>query len=252
MAVIRCCAGIIRYVRWSLDLPRQVGEFVLLRLSQIARSAHAPLGSETCKPNLYVIVASNPERFLKLWWRHDPRLFYTREGVAPVKRFIETSRPVRVWYNASISGGDNGVVLSNLLAISTDPGGGLVDYPIFAGPSILGSRTSFTVVRNISSALVVVDPAQVSRLNIGQLVDYIGLVGLAEINLDQDVGEAPTILKVFAAANTPPPAEMTVWDQGLAAVAVHDSAAQSGATVANGNSDTEAARCALATDARPR
>lgn len=196
-------------------LNRQVGEFVLLRLSQIARSAHAPLGSETCKPNLYVIVASNPERFLKLWWRHDPRLFYTREGVAPVKRFIETSRPVRVWYNASISGGDNGVVLSNLLAISTDPRGGLVDYPIFAGPSILGSRTSFTVVRNISSALVVVDPAQVSRLNIGQLVDYIGLVGLAEINLDQDVGEAPTILKVFAAANTPPPAEMTVWDKAL-------------------------------------
>ena len=38
-------------------LSRQSGEFVLLRLSQIARSAHAPLGSETCKPNLFVIVA---------------------------------------------------------------------------------------------------------------------------------------------------------------------------------------------------
>jgi hypothetical protein len=196
-------------------LSRQVGEFVLVRLSQIARTAHAPLGPQTCKPNLYVIVAHNPERFLLLWWRHDPRLFNTREGVAPVKRFIETPRPVRVWYNAAVSGGDNGVVLGNLLATSTDPGGGLVDYPIFAGPSTLGSRTTYTVVQNISSVIVVVDPAQVSALNIGQLVDYIGLVGLAEVNLDRDVGEAPTILKVFAATNVPPPPEMTVWDKAL-------------------------------------
>jgi hypothetical protein len=196
-------------------MPRGAGEFALLRLSQIARSAHVPLGSETCRPNLFVIVAQNPERFLRLWWRHDPRLFNTRFGVAPVKRFIEYSRPVRVWYNAAVTGGDNGVVLGNLLATSTDPGGGLVDYPVFAGPSILGSRITRTVVQNISSAIVVVDLAQVSKLNIGQLVDYIGLVGLAEINLDKDVGEAPTILKVFSATNIPPPPEMTVWDRAL-------------------------------------
>jgi len=195
-------------------MPREAGEFALLRLSQIARSAHVPLGSETCRPNLFVIVAQNPERFLRLWWRHDPRLFNTRFGVAPVKRFIEYSRPVRVWYNAAVTGGDNGVVLGNLLATSTDPGGGLVDYPVFAGPSILGSRITRTVVQNISSAIIVVDLAQVSKLNIGQLVDYIGLVGLAEINLDKDVGEAPTILKVFSATNIPPP-EMTVWDKAL-------------------------------------
>jgi len=196
-------------------LRREVGEFVLLRLSQIARAAHAPLGPENCKPNLLVIVAENPEKFLRLWWRHNPRLFNTRFGVAPVKHFIETPRPVRVWYNAGITGGDNGVLLGDLLALSTDPGGGFVDYPVFKGPSTLGSRTTLTVVRNITSAIVVVDPAQVSKLNIGQLVDYIGLVGLAEINLDKDLGEAPTILKVFAASETTPPPEMTVWDKAM-------------------------------------
>jgi len=196
-------------------MTRKAGEFVLLRLSQIARAAHAPLGPETCRPNLYVIFANNPERFLRLWWRHDPRLFNTRFGVAPVRRFIENPRPVRVWYNAGITGGDNGVVLGNLLALSTDPGGGFVDYPVFTGPSILGSRITRTVVRNINSAILVVDPAKVSKLNIGQLVDYIGLVGLAEINLDKDLGEAPTILKVFAANESPPPPEMTAWDKAM-------------------------------------
>jgi len=106
-------------------LSREAGEFVLTRLSQIAMSAHAPLGSATCKPNLFVLVANE-------------------------------------------------------------------------------------------SAIVVVDPVQVSKLNIGQLADYIGLVGLAEINLDKDLGEAPSILKVFAASEmAPQPLEMTTWDKAL-------------------------------------
>ncbi|HWX81404.1 MAG TPA: hypothetical protein VNZ02_14985 [Steroidobacteraceae bacterium] len=200
-------------------MSREAGEFALTRLSQIARSAHVPLGSETCKPNLFVIVAKYPDKFLKLWWHQYPRLFSTREGVAPVKRFIENPRPVRVWYNASIIGGDSGIVFhdlfTGLLGMSMGPAAGTIDYPVFTGPSILGSRITRTVVRNITSAIVVVDPALVSRLNIGQLVDYIGLVGLAEINLDKDLGEAPTILKVFAASNIPPPAEMTDWDKAM-------------------------------------
>ena len=85
-------------------MPRAAGEFALLRLSQIARSAHAPLDSETCKPNLFVIVAKNPEKFLRLWWRHDPRLFNTRFGVAPVRHFIEYPRPVRGLASTPLAG----------------------------------------------------------------------------------------------------------------------------------------------------
>jgi hypothetical protein len=198
-------------------MTRQAGEFVLTRLSQIARSVHAPLGLETCKPNLFVIVAKNPEIFLRLWWHQKPRLFNTREGVAPVKRFIEKPRPVRVWYNASISGGDGGIVssdLTGLLGMSMGPAAATISYPVFAGPSSLGSRITYTVVREIMSAIVVVDPAEVSKLNIGQLVDYIGMVGLAEINLDKDLGDAPTILNVFNTSESPP-MEMTAWDKAM-------------------------------------
>jgi len=213
-------------VRWDhpvcplvAGMSRQAGEFFLTRLSQIARDAKVPLGSETCKPNLFVIVAKNPEKFLRLWWHHNPRLFNTRFGVAPVKRFIEYPRPVRVWYNAAAIGGDNGVVFNDLftglLVMSMAPGVGMVDYPVFTGPSILGSRITYTVVRNITSAIVVVDPAQVGQLSIGQLVDYVGLVGMAEINLDKDLGAAPTILKVFTASEVAPPPEMTAWDRAM-------------------------------------
>jgi hypothetical protein len=61
-------------------LSKQQGEFVLARLSQIVKSAGAPLGSETCKPNFYVIVASDPELLLQEWWHRDPDLFAGQKG----------------------------------------------------------------------------------------------------------------------------------------------------------------------------
>jgi hypothetical protein len=50
------------------------GEFLLRRLSEWARKSGVPLAKEDCKhPNLFIIVASKPEVFLKLWWRRQPR-----------------------------------------------------------------------------------------------------------------------------------------------------------------------------------
>jgi hypothetical protein len=195
-------------------LPRAAGEFVLARLSQIARAAHAPLGSEKCKPNLFVIVARNPERFLRLWWHRNPALFDTHFGIAPVRRFIETSRPVRVWYNAGMTGGEEGSLFSGMLAMSADAGLGMTDYPVLVEPSTLGSRLTYPAVRAIDSVIIVIDPSLVSTLNIGQLTDYVGLVGLSQINLDKDLGDVPTILRVFGAGG-PPPIEMTAWDRAL-------------------------------------
>jgi hypothetical protein len=91
---------------------------------------------------------------------------------------------------------------------------GMVDYPIHVSPG-LGSRLTTPVVRNIESAILVVDPKQVHQLNIGQLVDYVALIGFAQINLDKEIGQAPSILKVFNATESSPPLEMTAWDRAL-------------------------------------
>lgn len=198
----------------AAGLNREAGEFVLRRLSRIAVNAHVPLGPEDCRPNLFVIVAKQPEQFLKLWWRKNPRLFDTRYGIAPVRKFIETPRPVRVWYNAGITGAEQASLFSGMLQISNQTFINGMDYPVYATPS-LNTRLKYPVVRALTSAIVVVDSGKVSRLNMGQLVDYVGMIGFAEINLDNDVGEAPTILKVFAAAETPQPIEMSDWDRAL-------------------------------------
>lgn len=208
------------YMRWDhpvcplvAGLKREEGEFVLHRLSDIARAAHIPLAKEDCKPNFFVIVTRNPSTFIKLLWRRKPGIFDTRNGIAPVRRFVELPRPIRVWYNAANIDAQSGAAFTDALAETAGFGMGTVDFPVHVTPS-LGSRLTTSVVRNIDSAIVIVDPEKVQALNIGQMVDYVALVGFAQVNVDKPPTEAPSILKVFSADSSAPP-EMTLWDRAL-------------------------------------
>jgi hypothetical protein len=193
-------------------LNKEQGEFVLARLSQIAKTAGAPLGSETCKPNLYVIVTPDPELLLKQWWGRDVDLFAGEAGQT-VKRFLETPRPIRVWYSASTVGADGQffIGLLDATSIRAKPFG--ENY--FRVPPDAATRLKLTATRNIFSVIVVVDSTKIGNINSGQLADYIGVVGLAQINVDQKPGDAPTILRLFESPKEPQPTEMTVWDKAL-------------------------------------
>jgi hypothetical protein len=141
-------------------------------------------------------------------------MYNTGRGIAPVRRFIEKSRPIRVWYN--VGSGNYSNEISGLLAASVDAGLGTVDYPIVREPSSgARSRLVFPVERNIGSAIVVIDPAQVDKLNIGQFSDYIAMVSFVEVNQDADLGANSTILNLFATPNAAVPLEMTRWDKAL-------------------------------------
>lgn len=195
---------------------RPAGEFVLRRLSELARESGVPLAKENCKhPNLFIIVAANPEAFLKLWWRHQPRMYNTGYGIYPVRRFIEKSRPIRVWYNVGAVNISNEKI-AGLLTASVDAGLGTADYPIVREPSSGASyHLKFPVERNIGSAIVVIDPAQVAQLKIGQFSDYIAMVSFAEINQDANLSANSTILNLFATLNATVPLEITRWDKAL-------------------------------------
>jgi hypothetical protein len=202
-------------------LNKEQGEFILARLSQIVKKAGAPLGPEKCKPNFFVIVSSDPEPKLKqLADRHNGEAFNYETGTQ-LKKFVETSRPVRVWYNAGSTSIDGASMVSGLLDT------GSIHSKKFAGangpepvvntlPSQYGSRLNASLVtRDILSVIVVVDATKVRSLNFRQLSDYIGMIGLAQINLDKDLGDAPTILSVFRDSGESRPMEMTAWDKAL-------------------------------------
>ena len=58
------------------------------------------------------------------------------------------------------------------------------------------------------------DGSRVAQLNMGQLADYVSMVGLAQIRLDANTGTAPTILGLFRESDSPPQG-LSVWDRSF-------------------------------------
>lgn len=184
-------------------LPQTQGEYVLARLSQVAREVGAPLAGPDCEANLFVVVSDEPAVLLTLWRGRDRRLF--GKGLpATVERFIETNRPVRAWHNWRYEA----------------PGGR--EIPREAGnfngaPTTNFSKSSRLVenaVRVTASAIVVVDAGRLEDVKVAQLADYVAMVGFTKLRADLETGEAPTILTLFEEGRSPP-AGMTTWDMAF-------------------------------------
>src|SRR5438552_3596748 len=56
-------------------VPRDDGEYLLEKLSAIARTAGVPLAGEHCRPNFWVVLSPEPDLLLKAWSRRDVNLF---------------------------------------------------------------------------------------------------------------------------------------------------------------------------------
>ena len=215
--------------RWNNDkvcplvagLNKEQGEFILARLSQIAAAAGAPLAGEKCKANFFVVFSKDPEPGLRRLADHHDARGFTEEVKARLKQFVEMPRPVRVWYNV----GKTSVEGTLLVAAILDPSSGAARHfpapqgldPVFntVSPDVSSRLDLSTVTRDILSVIVVIDSTQVRKLNFGQISDYIGMIGLAPIDLDKDLGSAPTILNVFKGSDGARPMEMTAWDKAL-------------------------------------
>ena len=206
-------------------LPRDQGEFILQRLSQSASNAGAPLAPENCKANFFILVSSQADQILEELQKKRPRLFDTHNGLGPLQHFLRTERPVRVWHNWQSEGEDaGGVVIAAAFigaAGGASMGGGvgtgsssaaIGDYPTDRLPN---SRLSRSAVRSIHTAIIIVDLARIKSVNLGQLSDYIAMVGLAEINLDRTIFAAPSVLRLFSEPSETPLDGMSPWDQAL-------------------------------------
>jgi hypothetical protein len=212
--------------RWNTPIcplvagvPKEEGEFVLARLSQIVTSAKAPLAGEHCKANFYVIVTPEPEALIRKWQARDPRTFSTRNGMGYLRSFMETPRAVRVWYNADFVSPEGRPITSDSLAgalVGTSLGMNLQMAKIPTNSVGMATRLRHSAVPSLSSVIVVVDTKRVEKLNFAQLADYIGMIGLAEVNPDAEVGPVPTILRLFRTAPDPPQG-LSAWDEAFLA-----------------------------------
>jgi hypothetical protein len=211
-------------------LPREMAEYVLLRLSEVARAAAVPLAGENCHhPQLFIIVTKNPEAYLREQEkRHGAEVF---GGAAPmlINQFIATPRPVRTWYD-TVEQTPEGLPMMKMsfpgiseTTLAPGPGGGSVVVPVepndpvamLANPWSQASHLVLNVVWAIKKVYVVVDPTRFKGVLLGQLADYIAMAGLAQIKLDPQVTGDPTILTLFDGDPKAASAGLTDWDQAF-------------------------------------
>jgi hypothetical protein len=167
------------------------------RLSQISSSAGAPLARAPCQPNFIIIGTSEPDRVLTAWYARDKRLFGDATPLQ-IRQFLggTQSRPVRVWYNIDMgrkSGTRNGhFIPSNLRAeSSTFVGNPVVDF---------------------FSIFAIIDTNRIEHTALDQLADYVAMAGLTKVDLDADLGNAPSILRLFAPSAERNPSGLSRWD----------------------------------------
>ena len=190
----------------------EAGEFILARLSKIAREAHAPLGDEHCRPNLYIVVTSDPDLLVEKWIKRDRALFSTCDGFGYIREFLHSRRPIRVLYNARLHSSDGGERDVGALAVA---GWSLsMSLSSCTGAGVAGSRLSYGAVKALSSVVIVVDSSRIMLLNMGQLADYVSMIGLAQIRPDANTGSAPSILALFRESGSPPQ-ELSLWDRSF-------------------------------------
>jgi hypothetical protein len=201
-------------------LHRDHGEFILARVSQIAAAAGAPMAPEHCKGNFFIVVTENPDALLARWSARDTTMFGDAGGTK-VNDFLSASTPVRVWYNARFDNTEGPLTANTpALAASGEP-----REPGFSGvpnnTHALGFRLARDEVRNLFSAIVLIDSRRAKGIHFGQLADYVAMAGLAEIHLNANVGSVPTILHLFSTSGGTPPGGLSNWDQAFLSALYH-------------------------------
>lgn len=207
--------------QWQKEIPicfaiagltRDYGEFTLNRLSQLADAAGAPLASDNCKPNFYVIATSVPDELIAAWSDRNPAMFGNAGGLK-IRRFLDGSTPIRVWYNAILYNGDDGTPCFP------------TSIPEFQGvPQChAGGHIRFGAVRDLSSVIVLIDTRRTKGITFDQLAAYVAMVGLAEIRADAKVDDAPTILRLFSDSAHAPAEGLSTWDAAYLKALYHTS-----------------------------
>jgi hypothetical protein len=124
---------------------------------------------------------------------------------------MRSRQPIRAYYNARFSseGADHGADFLELQGLRFDFS---ANGCIASGAA--GSRLRFGAVQKLTSVIIVVDSRQTTNINMGQLADYVAMVGLAQIRVEANTGTAPTILGLFRETQPQIPG-LSPWDKAF-------------------------------------
>lgn len=215
-------------------------EYLIDRISTIARDVGLTVGNPGCTANILIIATVDSNGLADRMVSNRRKTFITGSagtdrGNRALRNFRETLRPVRWWQSAlpidSITG-------ERAVRISGDCGSSCAGN---ANESTSGqyapnikiwgaARLQNQIVDNLTKSIVIVDVDLIQDISITQLADYIAMVTLAQIDPQADTSRYSSVLNVFSQNNNAD--GITDWDtaylRGLYA-------SNRGSTVSRGN-----------------
>ena len=188
--------------------------FVFDRISDIAREAGVRVAGNNCRPNLFIYVTPDPAALLRDMEKHNNSRIQTFGGIdtspSVIDQFISTPRAVRIWYRTAAKTDEDIPVRARSYPSVTS---GKVGPFTVCGDTWIPGFVAYDYVWAIYRVFVIVDERRMQGVSREQLADYVAMVGLAQIKINNDLGDAPTILKLFDVAPQAAPAGMSDWDR---------------------------------------
>ncbi|HEV2700119.1 MAG TPA: hypothetical protein VGV09_00700, partial [Steroidobacteraceae bacterium] len=160
-------------------LSQQEGEFILGRVSEIARAAGVPLAGEQCTPNLYIMVTTQPKQLLVALDHKRRELAFGNATPTVVDEFIARPQAVKVWYNTTRIQSGGAAPSQGTPPAALIDGGSIGGAPVFTGSWLNNSHLQSLSEYVLSFVFVVADLKQLVSLSRGQFADYVSMVSLA-------------------------------------------------------------------------
>jgi hypothetical protein len=208
----------------AVNLRSEVGQYVIDRISDVARELEVAAGEPGCRPNVLIVAAVDGAGLASALVEDRPRNFDLRHngtdaGSRAFRNFRTGDQPVRWWQISMPIDSESGGRAVRLPG-DIDPATGKPDAPeiqVFSA-----SRLRTQIRDDLVRSIIIVDVDRLGGANLVQLADYLALVALAQVDAEADTALYPTILNLFADP-TSAPAGLTDWDRSyLTALYEHD------------------------------
>ena len=201
----------------AVNLRSEVGQYVIDRISDVARELEVEAGEPGCRPNVLIVAAVDGAGLASALVEDRPRNFDLRHngtdaGTRAFRNFRTGDQPVRWWQISMPINSDNGERAVRLPGDEQPPRIRVVS----------ASRLRTQIRDDMVRSVIIVDVDRLAGASLAQLADYLALVALAQVDAEADTAPYPTILNLFADPASAP-AGLTDWDRSyLTALYEHD------------------------------
>jgi len=208
-----------QYARWKdpvcvkvVGIEDSHAKTVKSKIYDVSRLVGAPATKINCRPNVVIVFNDDARSLVAAVERKDPGVFrYIRAQERHNLR--DGLSAVRWWYGTLAEGADGHQIISesaaliNNISIPRPPDAKYLDS---YGASLIGTKIRV----NLQSIVIIVDVPKSTGFKLKAIAAYISFIALSQTKVSPDIGETPSILRLFSKPPTDLtlPIDITDWD----------------------------------------